>query len=75
MNPTHVHIELWAGESNHSRSVADVFDGDILTVTPIDGGVPRTYAPGVWVLATTYDADGYPIAEYRAKTLRLQAAW
>jgi len=75
MNATFVHIELWAGESTHARSVADVFEGDTLTVTPIDGGPSRTYAPGVWVLATTYDADGYPLAEYRAKTLRLQAAW
>ena len=61
-------IEMHIGESMHARSTADVFEGDELTVTPIDGGPDTVYAAGSWRYATVYDATGHPCATHRATT-------
>lgn len=68
MDGSYTTVELWIGEAHHPRCVADVFDGDVLTITAIDTDeVLRTYQPGEWKSATTYTA-GYPAYSHRSRT-------
>ncbi len=65
---TSVRVQLWIGEATYARSVADVFESDVLTITPVDGGPASTHQAGAWKHATVYDELGYPCALYRALT-------
>jgi|SRR6266487_3904961 len=67
----HIHtvVELRIGSASYTRCVADVFDGDALTITSLDSDEALAVWPaGTWTHATTYDAHGHPIAHYRATT-------
>ena len=65
----HIHtvVELRIGSASYTRCVADVFDGDALTITSLDSDEALAVWPaGTWTHATTYDEHGHPIAHYRA---------
>ena len=64
---TSVRVELWIGEATYACSVADMFGGDVLTVTH-DGGIETRIEPSVWRNATTYDERGYPLSYFVATT-------
>jgi len=66
----HTVVELRIGSASYTRCVADVFDGDALTITSLDSDEALAVWPaGTWTHATTYDEHGHPIAHYRATTL------
>jgi len=63
------HVVLWVGESFFSRCVADVFDGDVLTVSRLDDGqVAREIPAGDWKTATVHGGNGYPLYCHYSKT-------
>lgn len=62
------HVELWIGEAYHTGCVADVFDGDVLTVTDALSGSTTLYEPGQWRTATTFGVTGYPDSYFIART-------
>lgn len=67
-------VTLWIGELHAPRCVADVFDGDVLTVTCLDdGAVLREIPAGEWREATVYDGDDHPLYAHIAKTPTRQA--
>ena len=71
----HIHtvVELRIGSASYTRCVADVSDGDALTITSLDSDEALAVWPaGTWTHATTYDAHGQPIASYRATTPPLE---
>ena len=71
----HIHtvVELRIGSASYTRCVADVFDGDALTITSLDSDEALAVWPaGTWTHATTYDPHGQPIAHYRAMTPPLE---
>lgn len=62
------HVVLWVGETFFSRCVADVFDGDVLTVTRLDDdAVAQEIPAGDWRTATVYTDHG-PLYCHTAKT-------
>lgn len=62
-------VALRIGELHAPRCVADVFSGDILTVTCIDNGaVLREIPAGEWSTAVTYGGDDYPLYAHHATT-------
>lgn len=66
---SYCHVVLWAGEIFAARCVADVFNGDVLTVSRMDDGqVCRQIPAGDWRSATVYGGNGYPIYQHTAKT-------
>lgn len=66
---SYTRVTLWIGEARWPRCVADVFDGDDLTITSLDSGaVVTVYPAGDWVNSVSYDGHGLPLYAHTAKT-------
>lgn len=66
---SYTRVTLWIGEMNWPRCVADVFEGDDLTITSLDSGaVVTVYPAGDWKEAVTCGGDSHPLYGLIAKT-------
>jgi hypothetical protein len=66
---SYVQVELFVGSYSCPRAVADVFDGDTLTISSLDDeSIIREFQPGDWVSVTVYDGSGHPLYTHNATT-------
>jgi hypothetical protein len=62
-------VELWVGSIEAPRCVADVFDGDVLTLSRLDDGqIARMIPAGDWKTATVFGGNGFPLYCHTTKT-------
>lgn len=70
---THVIVVLPFGECQAAMAHADVLEGDTLTVSCSDPDWDRKFGPirvfkaDRWISATTFDAQGHPLAHFESQ--------